>query len=99
VFYNPGNMLGEISVSRAVEKHLHGDVWAFKMKYDKGYEPSPWILNETDIIGKVVDVNSIPAYLYILLIPLGIVLVGLIVFSVILFYLKRISPLSSIGRL
>ena len=98
VFYYPGNALREISVSRAVEKHLSGDVWVFKMKYDISIEPSPWILDETDIIGRVVDVNSISVYFYILLIPLGIVLAVLVVFWVILYYLKRISPTSSIGR-
>ncbi len=99
VYYYPGNTLGEISVSRAVEKQFSGDVWTFKTKHDSRKEPSPWTLNETNIIGKVVDVNSISVNFYILSIPLGIVFAVLVVFWVILYSLKRIAPTSSIGRL
>jgi len=93
---------GSIRVGRTVEKHHSGDIWTFKMRAQVqiilGYTLEEYSVNETNIIGRVVDINSISAYLYILLIPLGMVLVVLVVFLVILFYLKRISSSSSIGR-
>jgi len=100
VYYR--NTSGTIRVGRTVEKHHSGDIWTFKMRAQVqiilGYTLEEYSVNETNIIGRVVDINSISAYLYILLIPLGMVLVVLVVFLVILFYLKRISSSSSIGR-
>jgi len=97
------NTSGTIRVGRAVEKHRSGDIWIFKIRAQVQFQGDGYILeeysvNETNIIGRVVDINSISAYLYILLVPLGIVLVVLVVFLVILFYLKRTLPSSSIGR-
>ncbi len=60
VFHKPGDP-AELIAHRAVEKYADGETWYFVTKGD--YNPSidHWRVPESHLVGKITEVNSVPA--------------------------------------
>ncbi len=85
VFHKPGNP-PELVAHRAVEKYADGETWYFVTKGDNNPSIDDWKVSETDMVGKITAVNTIPAlmlgtsrYWYATICSLALISMGLLV--------------------
>ena len=85
VFHKPGDP-GELVAHRAVEKYADGERWYFVTKGDNNPSIDDWKVSESDMVGKVTAVNTVPAlflgtsrYWYATICSLALISVGLLV--------------------
>ena len=87
-FHRPGDP-NEIVTHRAINKFLDGDLWKFETKGDHNTHVDLWSVFETDIVGRVVEINSFPVFVLSMTFPLLIAIGGLILCWILVFVLFR----------